>query len=195
MANYFFLIVNNLIMNAWLIIIILILSLFLITLSPLPISYKIYANILANKSFVLVNCGFIRFFARQIEFMGGDLILTNPNGKMKKVKIKKPSRFQNELAVSMLKELELTKLVAFFGCGIKNDAFLTSMGCGAIGAIFSSAGKIIKDKNNAFIFYQIEPNYNKDDLWIAIDGTFRICILAIMFALIKSVFKNKGVKK
>ncbi len=189
----FFCLENTFFMNIWLIFIIIFLSLFLILLAPMPIAYKIYANILANKAFALVKCGVFRLLAIQMEVMGGDLILTNPNGKMRKVKIKKPTTFQNEFVVSLFKELDITKLVAYFGCGIKSDAFLTSMSCGAVGAIFSVVGKVIKDKNNAFIFYQIEPNYNKDDLWIAVDGTFRICFLAIIFALLKSVFKNKGV--
>lgn len=181
-------------MNFWLILVIVILSLFLILLAPISISYKMYISVLENKGFVLVKVAGIKAFATQLEVMGGDLILTNPNGKMQKIKIKKPSSFQNAFIFNLVKELDLTKLIVYFGCGIKNDAFLTSMSCGIVEALFCAGGKILKDKNNAFIFYQIEPNYNKDDLWIALDGTIMVCILAVLFVLIKSIFTNKGVK-
>lgn len=172
-------------------IIIVVLAIVLLVFCPISFDVKFYLNPIENKNVVLIKVLFFSFFVL-IEISDGKIIITNKKGERKELVFSALSGFQKAFFKNVLKRIDVKKGFVVFKGGVKDDAFKTSMMCGAVLSAFNMLKIYLKNKKNLTINFNIDTNYKQDVLTIGADLSFQISIFSVLISAISGKIKSKG---
>lgn len=190
---YFLFVVYNKYM-ALLIFVLISLFIILVLLFPLNLKLQFYTNALKNKTILNVKFLFFNVFTYLIEIKNDKFFITNKKGVTTELKIKVLPKFGERFLVNVMEDLYIEELFVIFKGGVKNDAYKTSMFCGAVNSALSVFFNLLKNKQDTDIKYKFSVSYESDILTVATEMKIKFCLWLILQNLAKTILEIKGAK-